>query len=56
MALVYAMSGVFSLIDVRDPANYVGVALAIAIVTATATYVPARRAARIDPLLALRNE
>ena len=31
VGLVYAMSGVFSLIDVRDPANYIGVALAISL-------------------------
>ena len=56
VGLVYAMSGVFSLIDVRDPANYIGVALAISGVAVIATYLPARRAARIDPLVALRNE
>jgi len=56
VGLVYAMAGVFSLIDVRDPANYIGVALAISGVAVIATYLPARRAARIDPLVALRNK
>ncbi len=56
VGLVYAMSGVFSLIDVRDPANYIGVVLAISGVAVIATYLPARHAARIDPLVALRNE
>ena len=54
--LVYAMSGVFSMIDVREPSNYVGVGLGILLVAAIASYVPARRAARIDPLVALRDE
>jgi putative ABC transport system permease protein len=56
VALVYATSGAFSVVDVRDPTNYLGVALAITIVAAIASGVPARRAARIDPLLALRQE
>jgi predicted permease len=55
-ALVYAMSGVFTVVDTRDPANYVGVAIAIAAVAGIASCVPARRAARIDPLVALRQE
>ena len=55
-ALVYAMSGVFSMIDVREPGNYVGVVFGILFVASIASYVPARRAARIDPLAALRNE
>jgi ABC-type antimicrobial peptide transport system permease subunit len=55
VALAYATSGVFSVVDVRDPTNYLGVALAITVVAALASCVPARRAARIDPLLALRQ-
>jgi putative ABC transport system permease protein len=54
--LVYAMSGVFSMIDVREPINYVGVVLGILLVASIASYVPARRAARIDPLVALRSK
>jgi putative ABC transport system permease protein len=43
-------------VDARDPANYAAVALTIAAVAFLASYLPARRAARIDPLLALRQE
>lgn len=43
-------------VDARDPVNYAAVALAIAIVAFVASYLPARRAARIDPLRALRQE
>ena len=56
LALVYAMTGVFTSVDVRDPTNYLGVACAIALVTLVASSVPARRAARLDPLTALRAE
>ena len=56
LALVYVTSSAFAQIDVRDPAHYVGVALSILIVAVVATYVPARRASRIDPLLALRQD
>jgi putative ABC transport system permease protein len=56
LALVYVTSNAFVEIDVRDPAHYVGVALCILIVAVVATYIPARRASRIDPLLALRQE
>ena len=50
------MSGVFAVIDVRDPTNYIGVALSIPLVALVASYLPARRASRIDPLVALRQD
>ncbi|MCY1065024.1 ABC transporter permease [Nannocystis sp. RBIL2] len=39
-----------------DPLTYVAVALGLALVGLLATYIPARRAARIDPMLALRHD
>jgi ABC-type antimicrobial peptide transport system permease subunit len=43
-------------LGVSSPAVYVLVPLALLMVSAIASYVPARRAAGLDPLRALRNE
>ncbi|MFL6232025.1 MAG: ADOP family duplicated permease [Thermoanaerobaculia bacterium] len=43
-------------VSASDPATYTGVALVLVAVAAVAAYLPARRAARTEPNLALRGE
>jgi len=39
-----------------DPLTYGGVAMLLAMVAMVACYIPARKAARVDPMVALRRE
>jgi putative ABC transport system permease protein len=50
------LRAVFPTVGSIDLKTYVAVVAILSAVTLLATYVPARRAARIDPLLALRQD
>ncbi|MFL5613396.1 MAG: ABC transporter permease [Gemmatimonadaceae bacterium] len=56
LGVTRSMSSLLYGVGTRDPATFVGVAMVLVTTALFATYLPARKASRTDPLLALRAE
>jgi putative ABC transport system permease protein len=56
LPIAFAMARAFAFITASDPLNYIAVLSSMALVAVASCYLPARRASRVDPVVALRAE
>jgi ABC-type antimicrobial peptide transport system permease subunit len=56
LAFSHLVSGLLFDVKATDPLTFAGIAILLTIVALVASYIPARRAARIDPMISLRCE